>query len=154
MTSRGRLARPLHVSRGMKAMFASILFAFVIGIAGSACTATGSARYSATATMPSLVYISPGVQVIEDYHEPVFYSSNVYWRYDGGVWYRSRTYTGGWIRVATPPPVIVRIQEPSIYVHYRANAHAGAQARDQRRDDKAARRDNGNNGRKGHGNKK
>jgi len=81
-----------------------------------------------------MVTISPGVQVIEDHHEPVFYSSNVYWRYDGGAWYRSRTHTGGWARVSTPPAAIVRIQRPSIYVRYRASA--GLQGRHQERHEK------------------
>jgi hypothetical protein len=90
--------------------------------------ASGSARYSASAsaTMPTMVSISPGVQVIEDYDEPVFYSSNAYWRYDGGVWYQSHTYTGGWARVTAAPTAIVSIQQPSMYVHYHASARAGA----------------------------
>lgn len=75
-----------------------------------------------------MVYIGPDVQVIEDYDEPVFYSANVYWRYNGGIWYQSRTYTGGWVTVSTPPPAIVRIQTPTMYVHYRASAHAEANA--------------------------
>jgi hypothetical protein len=112
----------------MRKLFSSLLFVFVIATVGTACTATGSARYSASATMPTMVYIGPGVQVIEDYEEPVFYSSNVYWRFNGGVWYQSRTYTGGWVRVTSPPSAIVRIQRPSMYVHYRASARGGAQA--------------------------
>jgi hypothetical protein len=109
----------------MQKVLCSFFFVFV---AGAACTATGSARYSASATMPTMVYVSPGVQVIEDYDEPVFYSSNVYWRYSGGVWYQSRVYTGGWVRVSTPPAAIVRIERPSMYVHYRASARGRAQA--------------------------
>jgi hypothetical protein len=106
----------------------TLLFALVVSAAGTACTATGSAHYRASATMPSMVYIGPDVQVIEDYDEPVFYSSNVYWRYNGGVWYQSRSHTGGWVRVrTTPPTAIVRIQQPAMYVHYRASAHGGAQ---------------------------
>ena len=80
--------------------------------------------------MPTMVSISPGVQVIEDYDEPVFYSSNAYWRYDGGVWYQSHTYTGGWERVTAAPAAIVSIQQPSMYVHYHASARAGARVED------------------------
>jgi hypothetical protein len=132
----------------MRKSFSSLLFVLVVGAAGMGCTATGSARYSASATMPSMVYISPGVQVIEDYDEPVFYTSNVYWRFNGGIWYRSGTYTGGWVRVATPPATIVRIQRPSMYVHYRASARGGAQAtatpaaaQQERREEKQERRE-------------
>jgi hypothetical protein len=101
-----------------------------MGAALTACMASGSARYSAsaTATMPAMVTISPGVQVIEDYDQPVFYSSNAYWRYDGGVWYQSNTYTGGWARVSATPAALVTIQQPSMYVHYHASASAGAGA--------------------------
>lgn len=109
----------------MRKSFASLLFVVVIGAAGTACVA--SAGYSASATMPSMAYVGPDVQVIEDYDEPVFYSSSLYWRYDGGVWYQSRTHTGGWAR-ATPPAAVLRIQQPSMYVHYHASASGGAQA--------------------------
>ncbi len=134
----------------MRNVFSSLLFVVAIGAVGTACTATGTARYSASATMPSMVYISPGVQVIEDYEEPVFYSSNVYWRYNGGIWYQSRTYTGGWVRVSAPPQAIVSIQRPQMYVRYRASARGGAQAgpapvqqqrREERREDMQERRE-------------
>ncbi len=124
----------------MRNGFSSLLLTLVIGAAGTACTATGSARYSASASMPTMVYISPGVQVIEDHHEPVFYTSSVYWRYNGGIWYQSRNYTGGWVRVSSPPPAIVRIERPTMYVRYRAsargNASANAAAQQERREDK------------------
>jgi hypothetical protein len=129
----------------MRNAISSLLFVVAVGGFAAGCTASGSARYSASATMPSLVYIGPGVQVIEDYNEPVFYSSNVYWRYNGGIWYQSRTYTGGWVRVTTPPAAIVRIQQPSMYVHYRASARGQANgtaaAQQERREDKQERRE-------------
>ena len=86
----------------MRKSFSSLLFVLLVG----GCAASGSARYSASVTTPNLVYVSPGVQVIEDYDEPIFYSSNMYWRYDGGVWYQSRYHTSGWVRVASPPAPI------------------------------------------------
>jgi len=106
----------------MKKSISSLLFVLLLG----ACTASGSARYSASVTTPRLVYVSAGVQVIEDYHEPIFYSSNMYWRYDGGVWYQSRYHTTGWILVRNPPVAILRIDRPAMYVRYRGAAHANA----------------------------
>jgi hypothetical protein len=50
----------------------SILF---VALAG-ACTGSGQITYSGQATVPDLVVISPGVQVIADYDEPIFYSGN------------------------------------------------------------------------------
>jgi hypothetical protein len=73
-------------------------------------------------TAPDLVYINPSVQVIADYDEPIFYSSNYYWRADGGVWYRSSNYTSGWVRVDAAPVAIRQIDHPSVYVHYHTPA--------------------------------
>jgi hypothetical protein len=77
---------------------------------------------------PDLVYVAPGVQVIADYDQPIFYADNFYWRYDGRSWYRSSVYTGGWV-YASPPPVIVRIERPHAYVHYRPAGWAPSRAR-------------------------
>jgi hypothetical protein len=119
-----------HGGEHMRKDFRSVWFVVAIAAGVPACMASGSAHYSAsaTATMPTMVSISPGVQVIEDYDEPVFYSSDAYWRYDGGVWYQSHTYTGGWARVSAAPPAIVSIQQPSMYVHYHASASAHGRA--------------------------
>jgi hypothetical protein len=73
---------------------------------------------------PDLVTVSPGVQVIADYDEPIFYSDGFYWRYDGGVWYRSTYYTGGWA-YARPPVAVMRIQQPYAYRHYRPAGWVG-----------------------------
>jgi hypothetical protein len=63
--------------------------------------------------------VSPGVQVIADYDYPVFYSDGFYWRYDGGMWYRSGYWNRGW-GVAYNVPVGVRgINRPEAYAHYR-----------------------------------
>lgn len=120
-------------------MIKTLLFAAAAALSTAACTghATVRARYAAPA--PELVYVSPGVYVIADYDYPVFYSDNAYWRYDGGVWYRSPTYTGGW-RMTTRVPVAVRtIDRPHAYVRYRGNVrvapsrgYAPVQARDHR----------------------
>ena len=91
----------------------SLIVATTLAIAGCAA----GVAYEAPPAGPELVYVSPGVQVIADYDEPVFYSDNFYWRYDRGMWYRSRYHTGGWV-IATPPPAVARIDRPR-YVHYR-----------------------------------
>jgi hypothetical protein len=68
---------------------------------------------------PDLVYAGPGVQVIADYSEPIFFADGFYWRFYGGHWYRSSYYTGGWVYYSRPPVVIARIDRPHAYVHYR-----------------------------------
>ncbi|MFT3692656.1 MAG: hypothetical protein QM831_05915 [Kofleriaceae bacterium] len=74
---------------------------------------------------PSMAYVSPGVQVIADYDYPVFYSDGFYWRYDGGMWYRSGYYNRGWA-VSYNVPVGVRgIGHPEYYSHYRGGGYYG-----------------------------
>src|SRR6185503_9992365 len=67
---------------------------------------------------PQMEDVAPGVQVISDYDYPVFYSDGFYWRWDGGVWYRSGFYNRGWA-VAYDVPVGIRgIARPGAYAHY------------------------------------
>jgi hypothetical protein len=69
------------------------------------------------ASGPELVEVQPGIQVIYDYDQPVFFSDGFYWRQDGGVWYSSRVHTGGWGRAN--PPERFRSINSTAYVHYR-----------------------------------
>jgi len=73
-------------------------------------------------TPARLVTISPGVSVIYDYDEPVFYASGSYWWWNGSVWYRSRYANYGWVYVdsGSVPVVVRRIDRPGMYAHYRA----------------------------------
>jgi hypothetical protein len=73
------------------------------------------------ADQPDLVYVSPGVYVVSDYDEPVFYDEGFYWLNRDGIWYRSRVHTGGWAQVSYVPVGVRHIQRPRAYVHYRAN---------------------------------
>jgi hypothetical protein len=83
------------------------------------CMASGGAYVSGGATVytPDLVDVEPGVQVIADYDEPIFYSENYYWRNNGGRWYRSTAYNGGWVE-ASPPVAVGRINSPDRYRHW------------------------------------
>ncbi len=81
------------------------------------------ARMGATVhAEPDLVEVSPGVWVVEDYDEPVFWSDGWYWRYYGGVWYRSSYHTGGWVTYRAPR-AIVSIRAPHTYVRYHATGN-------------------------------
>jgi hypothetical protein len=90
----------------------------------AALAAGCAATVTADAYGPDLVTVSPGVQVIADYDEPIFYSDGFYWRYAGGVWYRSTYYTGGWV-YARPPVAVMRIDRPYAYTHYRPAGWVG-----------------------------
>lgn len=114
----------------MRSCFTISMFAAL----ATGCVAGGEGGYSVAYAVPApdLVYVAPGVQVIADYDYPVFFADGVYWRYDGGVWYRSRTYTGGWAITYDVPVTVRHIDRPATYVHlsrHRRRSHEGAGAR-------------------------
>lgn len=92
----------------------------LLSMLATACVGETAVGVAYSAPAPDLVYVSPGVSVIADYDYPVFYASNFYWRYDRGVWYRSRTYRGGWAVSYDVPATVRRIDRPAAYVHYHA----------------------------------
>src|SRR5262245_31925292 len=91
-------------------LVASVALARGYAGTGTVYSAGGSGgTLTATTVAPDLVYVSPGVQVVADYEYPVFYADNFYWRFDGGRWYRSSWYTGGWV-FATPPYTVLSVE--------------------------------------------
>lgn len=62
---------------------------------------------------PPLVVVEPGVQVVEDNDEEVYFVDNYYWVRRGPRWYRTRDHHGGWVVVDGPgvPAAIVRVPE-------------------------------------------
>ena len=98
---------------------------FVVAASLAGCGATGDVEYSGEVrvTSPELVAISPGVQVVEDADEPLFYADNNYWLYRDSTWYRSDSYRGGFARVdyTYVPSEIRTIDRPQVYVQYRRN---------------------------------
>src|SRR6185503_17635560 len=96
------------------------------------CYTTGEVGYRATYVAPSadvyvstpdLVTVSPGVQVVADYDEPVFYTDGFYWRFYDGLWYRSSNYATGWYYWSSPPATVLRIDRPYAYRHYRPTGY-------------------------------
>jgi hypothetical protein len=96
-----------------------------LAVALGACEATVSGE--AYGPGPNLEYVGPGVQVVADYDQPVFYSGGSYWLYSGDAWYRSPYYNGGWV-YAAPPAAILSIRQPYAYVHYRSQGYRGGYA--------------------------
>ncbi len=60
---------------------------------------------------PPLVVVEPGIQVVEDQDEEVFFVSDYYWVRRGPRWYRTKDHRGGWAVVDGPgvPPSLVRV---------------------------------------------
>jgi hypothetical protein len=104
----------------------SILFSALL--ATVACAPDGPApQYATDDGNADLVEVSPGVEVIADYDEPIFFADDVYWVNRGGYWYSSGWYGGGWTRAERVPGHISGIGHPDAYVHYRPQgfvAHA------------------------------
>lgn len=69
---------------------------------------------------PALVVVSPGLMVVEDYPEEVFFVSGWYWHKKGPHWFRARDWRGGW--VAAPykivPGSLVKLS-PGKYRHFK-----------------------------------
>lgn len=60
---------------------------------------------------PPLVVAEPGVQVVADSDDEVFFVDNWFWHRRGGSWFRTRTHTGGWANVdsRSVPQVLIRL---------------------------------------------
>lgn len=109
-------------------------YAFVVASTLAGCASHGEVEYAGQVQVasPELVEVSPGVMVIADADEPIFYSRGDYWMYRDGYWFRSNTYNRGFARVDfTIVPNEVRvIDRPQLYVHYRANLGRNRAARE------------------------
>lgn len=107
----------------MRLTFVSLILAGTL----TGCLASGGADVTygggVTVSTPDLVEVSPGVQVVADYDDSVFYSDGYYWRNDGGNWYRSTYYSGGWGYYASPPRAIISINQPYRYRNYRPSGY-------------------------------
>lgn len=74
---------------------------------------------------PPLVEIEPGVAVVSDYGQAVYFVDDAYWYSDGGVWYRTSHWNEPWVGVEVGAvPVTVVHRDPRAYVHYHAAASA------------------------------
>lgn len=110
---------------------------------------------------PPLVVVQPGIQVVEDWDEEVFFTGGYYWVQRDGYWYRASSPRAAWVYVEPRrvPPGLVRIP-PGHYRHYRKEqAKAERKAwKEHEKEDRRAWKDyeKGEKGRgkgKGHGRK-
>lgn len=109
--------------------------ACVIAAAASlaACTSSGDVQYAGEVRVssPELIEIRPGVQVVADADEPLFYSDGSYWLFRDGYWMRSDSYRGGfaYVKFAFVPERVRAIEQPQLYVQYRRHMGRDRQAR-------------------------
>ncbi|MHB8877991.1 MAG: hypothetical protein ACYC8T_30210 [Myxococcaceae bacterium] len=73
---------------------------------------------------PTLVVVEPGVQVVQDYDDEVFFVDGWYWHRRGPHWYRTQVHTGGWV-LAEPRhvPVVIVKSPVGRYRRWRGPAH-------------------------------
>lgn len=116
-------------------MLRNVLLAVAIAVALPATSSCGSAEVGVAATVasPRLVWIAPGVWVLEDYDQSVFFYDGFYWWWSDGIWYRSDFYTDGWIRVAVVPRPVLHIRHPRRYVRYHARRNDRVRVIERRR---------------------
>lgn len=99
--------------------------AVLVAASLAGCAGTGDVEYAGEVhvTSPQLVQISPGVQVIADADEPIFYVSGDYWLYRDGYWFRSNDYRSGYARIEyrRVPQELRDVDRPQLYAHYNRN---------------------------------
>lgn len=105
----------------MKQLIAKTLMAAALCSATSACYSDEPPPQYAGEDdgTGDLVEVSPGVEVLADYGEPIFFSDDYYWVQRGGLWFQSTWYGGGWVRAGHVPGGVIGIPHPEMYVHYR-----------------------------------
>ncbi len=70
---------------------------------------------------PPLVEVQPGVQVVVDHDEEVYFTGGWYWVRRGNHWFRTQDHRGGWtLADDTGVPVILVKTPKGKYKHYKA----------------------------------
>lgn len=64
---------------------------------------------------PPLVVVQPGVQVVEDFDDEVFFTDGWYWCRRDGRWFRTKDHRGGWVVVERGVPVALVKLPPGKY---------------------------------------
>jgi hypothetical protein len=73
---------------------------------------------------PPLVVVQPGVRVVEDCDDEVYFTSGYYWVRREGDWYRARRPRARFVRVEPRVvPVAIGRMPPGQYVRYRREEH-------------------------------
>jgi hypothetical protein len=65
----------------------------------SRAEASVSIHFDLPVVLPQLVVVSPGVQVVPEVEEEVFFVDGFYWVRRDHTWYRSRSHRSGWVLV-------------------------------------------------------
>jgi hypothetical protein len=111
------------------------LLSMLVAVALGGCFATvgedgrmvgGEAAFTVSlpVVLPPLIVVHPGVSVVRDMNDEVFYAGGYYWARQDQRWFRSRDHRSGWARVEdrhVPAPIAQ--SPPGRYRHYRGDEH-------------------------------
>ncbi len=92
------------------------------------------------AAPPPLVEVSPGVQVVEDGGEEVFFTNGHYWIERDGRWFWANDFHEHWIPVRGEVPLFLRNHHRGQYLHWRAAEHRAAVRAEERHEVRAEER--------------
>ncbi|HUL60266.1 MAG TPA: hypothetical protein VLU43_13370 [Anaeromyxobacteraceae bacterium] len=74
--------------------------------------------------VPPLVVVQPGVSVVRDMNQEVFYTDGYYWARQDQGWYRTRDHHSGWARVDDHHvPTAIAQSPPGRYRNYHGDGH-------------------------------
>jgi hypothetical protein len=86
----------------MRHLLAAALAASLLLPAPASAQVTVSLRLDLPVVLPALVVIEPGVQVVPQVNEEIFFVDGFYWVRRDTRWYRSHDHRSGWIVVDSP----------------------------------------------------
>jgi hypothetical protein len=100
-----------------------IVIAALLLLPAAAAQAQVAIRFGWTAP-PPLVEVSPGVQVVEDGGNEIFFTNGRYWTERDGRWYWSRDYHERWVySEGGRVPLFLRNHRRGEYLHWRRAEH-------------------------------
>jgi hypothetical protein len=94
----------------------------LVGFAPPASAAQVWIQMNLPAVLPPLVVVEPGVQVVRDFDEEIFFVGGYYWVRRDGYWYRAHDPRARWhfVRSNRVPVALVRAP-PGHYRHWRGH---------------------------------
>jgi hypothetical protein len=110
----------------------TMTFAVALAASAAAVPATSRAQVRTELSIhiglpvrPPLLVVEPGVQVVSDFDEEVFFVSGVYWLRRGPYWYRARSPRAAFIYVpgGRVPVTLARLPPPGHFRHYNRERH-------------------------------
>jgi hypothetical protein len=79
----------------LKAMLAAGLFSLALA-APAGAEVQLRIQMGFPTVLPPLVEVEPGISVVQDYDQEIFFTGGYYWVMRDGSWYRSRDHQGYW----------------------------------------------------------